>query len=106
MSLDNMKGLKESELVSLGPCRVCGKKLLEGMELTFYKVTLVRAGWDRGALQRRAGLEMMVPAGLGSVFSADEDLAKIVDGPKEVVIHERCAMNIQHLLELMSDETP
>lgn len=38
---------------------------------------------------------------LAKAMGPDEDLAKIVDGPKRVMIHESCAMQLSHLMQLM-----
>lgn len=97
-------GLKERELVALGDCAVCGKKLLEGGLPLFYVLEISRAGFEAGAIRRRAGLGVMMGNdALAQVFSADEDLAKVIDGPRRVVVHETCAGKIAHLVQLLEE---
>lgn len=96
------KGIKLDELMKLGNCIVCGKKQLEGGLPLFYCVTISRAGFDARALQRAAGLEMMMGP-LAQAFSPDEDLAKVIAGPHEVFVHETCADKISHLLQLIPE---
>lgn len=95
-----LPGIKEAELVALGPCVICGKKPLETGETPFYRVRIERGLFNPSALQRRAGLEMMI-GGLAAVMGPDEDLAQVFDGPHTVFVHEGCAMRIHHLLELI-----
>lgn len=38
---------------------------------------------------------------LARAMGPNEDLAKIVDGPVDVLVHEDCAGDVGHLLELM-----
>lgn len=100
VDLDKFKGIKLSELMKLGNCIVCGKKQLEGGVPLFYCITISRAGFDHSQIQRAAGLEMMLGP-LASVFSPDADLAKVIDGPHNVFVHETCADKIGHLLQLI-----
>lgn len=45
----------------------------------FYRVTVEQCGLDRDAIQRQAGLEMMVGnAAIAAVLGPDEDIAKIL----------------------------
>jgi hypothetical protein len=96
------RGLKLKELMKLGNCIVCGKKQLESGLPLFYCITVSRAGFNGPALQRAAGLEMMVGS-LASVFSPDEDLAQVIDGPHSVFVHETCADKISHLVQLIPE---
>lgn len=103
-NVDDIPGLKEDELVKLGNCQICGKKMLEGGGPTFYKVRLERAIWSPGAIQRRVGLELQLGSGaLAQVMGPSEDLAKIYSGPHDVVVHESCAGKVHHLLELVPE---
>lgn len=105
--VDALPGLKESELNELGLCALCHKHQLAppNAGLTFYKVTISRGVFSPPAIQRQAGLGMMLGgnAALARIMGPDEDLAKIVDGPKTVFVHERCAANIHHLIELIGE---
>jgi hypothetical protein len=99
-----MAGIKERDLIKMPPCPICRKPHLAGMPL-FYKMTISRCGFDIAAVRRRAGMEMMLggSGALASVMGPDEDLAKVIDGPHEVFVHEECAGNIGHLLELIPE---
>ena len=102
--LNELAGLKEDDLLKLGNCQVCGKQQLEGGEISFYKIEITRAGFDARALKRRLGLEMqMGNAMLARHMGPNEDLAKIIDGPHTVFVHESCAAKIHHLLELIPE---
>jgi len=98
-----MSGLRLSQLQRLGPCIVCGKQQLAGALPLFYVVEISRAGFDGAAVQRAAGLEMQIGA-LASVMGPDEALAKVIDGPHRVFVHESCASDIGHLLTLIPTE--
>lgn len=84
-------GLKSDDVQRLGPCAVCGKALGEEGKVgpTFYVLDIRRETWS--------------PAGFvaNAFFGKDENLSITLEGPREVVIHENCAMNIPHLLDLM-----
>lgn len=96
----DMPGIKENELVALGPCAVCNKPLLEG-GVTFYRVRIERAMLDQRAIQERVGLSIMMGNdALARVFSPNRDLATIFDGPHQRAIHEDCAHTINSLLLL------
>lgn len=100
-----MPGLKERDLIRLGPCRVCGKSLLEhDGGLTFYRLAISRGIFDPSALRRQVGLALQLGGPLAAVMGPDEDLAKIFDGPHEVVVAEACALRLGHLLDLIPAE--
>lgn len=99
--LKDLPGIKEDELLKLKPCIVCGQHQI-GKDITFYIVEVTRAGFDGRALQRRRGLEMQLGnAMLARHMGPNEDLAKVVDGPHRVFVHESCGGKINHLLELI-----
>jgi hypothetical protein len=97
-------GLRLDALVALGNCRICGKAQLESPIPLFYVVEITRHGFDSAAVRRAVGLTMQVGA-LASVLGPDEPLTKPLDGPYRVFVHEECADQIHHLLELFP-ETP
>lgn len=87
------------QLVELGKCIVCRKKLAETSEpqLTFYVLDVQRVLIDPSAMRRRIGEEMMMGSGmLAEVMGANEDLAKVFT-TKKVLVHEGCAGNLHHL---------
>jgi hypothetical protein len=96
-----MTGIKEAELDRLGPCAICRKPLLGNGDVSFYRVQLTRAIFERRAIEKRVGLQMMIGSGaIARVLGPDEDLAVILDGPHEVAVHESCA-DIGHLLAIV-----
>lgn len=97
-----MIDLRLSELIKLGNCAVCGRKQLEGGLPLFYVVEISRGGFDPNALRRAAGLEMQIGP-LAAVMGPDEVLAKTIDGPHQVFVHETCAGDIGHLLNLIPE---
>lgn len=103
--MSDMPGLKYKELAGFGPCPLCRKPLLDPDKnsATFYVISVSRAMHDQHAIRRAIGLELQLgsPA-IAQAMGPDEDLAKIFDGPKKVVVHEGCAGGVIHLLELMT----
>ena len=93
--------MKLDDLTRLGNCAVCGRKQLDSPLPLFYVVSISRGGFDATALRRAAGLEMQVGGPLSRVLGPDEDLATVIDGPHIVFVHEGCAGDIGHLLELV-----
>lgn len=95
----NLPGIKERKLKSYGPCSICGKPLLDQDKgsHTFYVVQISHAVIDSIAIRRRVGLGLMLNDKLAEVMGPDEDLAKIVNGPKTGIIHEGCAGDVAHI---------
>jgi hypothetical protein len=100
---EQLPGIKEDELVKLGACALCGKPMLGGQPgITFYRVTIERAGFDVRAIQQRLALQLQTgSAALARAMGPDVDLAKVFDGPHQRVVHEDCAHAINSLLELI-----
>jgi len=97
-----LPGIKESAIAHLGPCVICGKPLLA--ELMFYRIKIERAGFEPRAIERRAGMALLMGnQTLARVMGPDEDLAKIISGPREVAVHEGCAGKVYHLLALFEE---
>jgi hypothetical protein len=72
--LKELPGLKASEIGKT----VTGRGVAEQGPI-FYRVTVEQCGLDRDAIQRQAGLEMMVGnAAIASVLGPNEDIAKIL----------------------------
>lgn len=102
--VDNLPGLKEDELVALGPCVVCGNPQI-GVDVTFYVVEIKRAMFDRRSIERRVGLEMMLSSGpLARVMGPNEDIAKVFDGPHRSFVHETCAHRVHSILSLVREK--
>lgn len=97
--------LRFDALTKLGKCVVCGAHQLEPGKLPlFYVLEISRAGFDLGAVQRMGGLVMQIGAPLAAVMGPDETLAKVIDGPHRVFVHEECAGDFHHLIELIPEE--
>ena len=98
--------MREAQLVALGPCAICRRPLLDpekvGLGL-FYTLSVTRLGVDRSTIQRRYGLGLAVGDAIARALGPDHDLAKVVDGPRDVLVHEGCADRVPHLLELLGD---
>lgn len=104
--------MKERELRHHAQCDSCGKKILSKGIPLFYVVTVERYAVDMKALQRQAGVEMMlnnnVP--LAQVMGPNEDLAERISGPVKLTICEGDCAYMGHnklislALEKMSDE--
>lgn len=98
-----LPGIKEDELVKCGPCPLCKKPIISLEHgLTFYRITIRRAMLDLHGIKRRMGLGMMLGNDtLARAMGPNDDLAKIFDGPHEIVVHEECAAEVGHLLQLV-----
>ncbi len=85
--------MKEKELREHATCDVCGQKILSKGLPMFYVVTVERYGVDFKAMQRQAGMEMMlgnVP--LAQVMGPNEDMTEsIMDSVKLTVCEGECA---------------
>lgn len=104
MNVDKLPGIKEEDLLKCGCCPLCHDPLISPKHgITFYRVTIERAGLEIGALNRRMGLQAMLGGSdaIARAMGPDDDLAKIFDGPHQVIVHETCAGMMSHLLELV-----
>lgn len=86
--------MKETELRKFATCGLCKKKVLQSGLPLFYRLTVERFGIKMDAVNRQAGLEMMLG---GSAFVAqamgpDEDMAEPMMEPLSIAICEKCAM--------------
>jgi hypothetical protein len=103
--LKALPGIKEKQLVALGACAVCGKAQLAHGDVSFYEITIRRGGFVLDALKRRAGLGVALGSDpLAAIMGPDEDLAKVLAGPKTVFVSESCAALVPHLVLLFGDE--
>lgn len=86
--------MKEKELRELATCAACKRKIGETDYPFFYKVKVSRFGLDKGAMDRQAGLEMMVGSvEIAQVMGPNEDLAQEVMKEKTIMICEDCSCN-------------
>lgn len=109
-TVEQLPGMKEDELIALGACAVCRRKMFDapdGNAILFYVVEISHLGWVHDALRRRVGLGMQIGSdAIARALGPNEDLAKIVTGPHRVAIHQGCADKIAHLAMLFPEEKP
>ncbi len=89
------------------PCVLCGKGIMHDNNILFYQVTLTRLGVNLGAVQQRAGLEMMLGSPvLAEVMGPDEDLATKIT-TIQFLICDPCALErslvLCHLHEIANE---
>lgn len=94
--------MKEKELRKLANCHICGEPIGRGLIPMFSRFTIERFILDGKALQRKAGLEMVVgsPA-LAMVMGPDEDLAKSIS---KKIVGSICAGCIGEPIEQLEEE--
>ena len=75
------------------PCHLCGKGMMHAGHPLFLRVTIERLGINKRAVDRAAGLEMMMGgnAMLANIMGPDEDLAEVIDGRTDMLICTPCA---------------
>jgi hypothetical protein len=86
--------MKEKELREVAECAVCGKKIGDCGLPMFFRVRIQQYIVDGRALQRQAGLGMMIGPQLAMVMGADEDLATMLL-EREITVCCACAMEKQ-----------
>lgn len=91
--------MKEQELREHATCSRCKKGIGHTRLPFFWTMKATRWGLDAVAMQRSAGLGMMLgsPA-LAMVMGPDEDLANEVDS-QEITLCETCALDLMAILE-------
>lgn len=75
------------------PCEICGKGMLHSGVPIFLRVTVERLGIDKQAVDRARGMELMMGgnAMLANIMGVDADLAKVIDGNKNMLICHDCS---------------
>jgi len=85
--------MAEIKRADIKPCAKCGKGVMHTGIPLFWRLTVERYGIDAGAVQRAAGLEMMLGnAALANVMGPNEILAKPVMDTTVLILCEDCAM--------------
>jgi hypothetical protein len=89
--IESLPGLKHRELK---PCALCGKPPAHDSYPLFWRLRAERFCVDLAAAQRKHGLELMLgsPA-LADVMGPDEDIAKRIADPIEVLVCEPCVLD-------------
>ena len=76
------------------PCAICERGLMHNGLPLFFRLKFERMGFDRRAIERQHGLEMVIGhAGIAAVMGPNDDMAKIIDGPHEVLVCEDCVQS-------------
>lgn len=90
-----LAGLTDADIARHFICPVCRKPILGiGTGVTFYRVRIEHCVVDARALDRRAALSTLTGSPeIASVLTPDLHLAKVFDGPIEILVHEVCAMD-------------
>lgn len=88
--LDKLPGIKQRDIRK---CVFCGKGVAHSGHPLFYRITVELCGLMKGAIERQAGLEIMLGghALLANVMGANEDMAKIIDSQKHLWVCLPCA---------------
>jgi len=75
------------------PCCICGKGIMHAGTPIFLRITVERLGVDRGAVERAHGLELMMGgnAMLANIMGPNEDLAKVIDSEKNLLVCHPCS---------------
>lgn len=95
--LDSLPGIKQSDMK---PCALCKKGVAHDANILFWRLRFDRLGLDLSAVQAQRGLELMLgSAEIANVMGPNRDIAKVIDGPHEVMVCEPCVE--QRLLGLM-----
>lgn len=86
--------MNQRELRELATCGLCGRKVLECGSPVFYTLELNQYSIDMNAIQRQAGLEMMLgsPA-LAAVMGPDQNFANKISGPHVVTVCNGCVFD-------------
>lgn len=97
-----LHGLKRRDIK---PCAICGKGMMHGGAIDFYRVTVEHYVVDLAAVRRQHGLEQFMgsPA-IAQAMGPDEDLAKrMSDEPVPMLVCSNCAME-RHALAVLADK--
>lgn len=99
----NVERLREDDIIALGPCAKCHKKLMEGAAgalVPFYVVTVATALTDPNALRRRVGLGLQIGDALAKHMGPDEPLAVVLPGTR-FFLHQSCMLEMEDLPALV-----
>lgn len=74
-------------------CALCGRGVMHNGVPLFWRVTCQRMGIDVAAVQRAAGLEMMLGGhvALARIMGPNEDIATPIGDERTIVVCESCA---------------
>lgn len=75
------------------PCCICNKGVMNQGIPIFLRITVERFGVDRAAVDRAHGMELMMGGNalLANIMGPDENLAKKIDGEKDLLICHGCS---------------
>lgn len=83
-------------------CVLCGQGMMHAGMPLFWRITLQRMGVDMAAVQREAGLEMMMGGhvALARIMGPNEDIAAPIGAERTVLVCERCSSRHTSIYEL------
>ena len=88
------------------PCALCGKGVMHSNQLLFWRVSLQHMAVNLGAVQRQAGLEMMMGGNhvLAHFMGPDEDMGKPLGDALEILICQECSLTDHHPIGVLAEE--
>lgn len=95
-----MHGLRRKDI---GPCGLCGRKLMEGGKITAYRVRFESFVADLNAIQRAHGADMLLGP-LGQVMGPDEPLMLRVVQDTALICMDCLHRSIAELMEISTHE--
>lgn len=104
---DRHRAMKQTDFT---PCVRCGKGVMHTGVPLFYRVTVERMGVDAQAVQRQAGLEMMLGghAKIAHVMGENADMGLPIGPATKGLLCEKCAHDIDfsfiELTDSMNDK--
>ena len=104
--IDALPGAKEDELGGL--CAFCTRPIVRpDYPPLFFRLKLERLCLDAQAVRRRQGLAMLLGSHpLARVMGPNEDIAKVITGPRDVFIYEPCIMEHAPMLMVALEQEP
>ena len=103
--------MKESELRKHAKCSLCSELIGHTGMPIFWTVQVFRHGVDLSAVRRQDGLGMMLGnTALAQVMGPDEEMTKVLLGPVDLDLCEKCALENDIIAEAFekaeSDKEP
>lgn len=97
--------MNEDELRKYAVCGLCQKNIGAASFPTFYRVTLERFMLDPGAIQRQAGLTMMLggSARLAAVMGTEEEMAVPIMDRESFTVCEDCSTSKHYCVAALAE---
>lgn len=102
LEYDKNRAMKQTDFA---PCALCGKGMAHTGLPLFYRVTIERMGIDGRAVQRQAGLEMMLGghAAIAHVMGPDDDMGIPIGDADKGLICATCAHDLNNSLLMVAE---